>query len=125
MLNVTAWLPFVAMALLVGAVLLCMRYLIPSKEAAEAFFNETLDTHRRNKWEQLAREKLILRYLQPILLLLGTSFRNWSAPDYRPQVTRKLVAAGFPLALNFETYCGLIVLSAAGGLLLGIYISLG
>lgn len=111
--------------LIVMAIWLCLRYFVPSTTEAQRFFIETMNEHQKNKWAKIAERGPTVRALQSLMLLVAVNFRNSPMTEYRRKINKQLQAGGYPMALNFETYLGLIIVSTTGFGFLGCLMGFG
>jgi len=117
--------PYLSAGLILVVIWLVMRFLVPRPEQVRQFYQESMNQHQKNKWEALKEKGGITTVMQTFLLVVGVLFRKAEMPEYRVRITKQLRAAGYPLALNFETYMALIACGGVVGAGLGTLMGIG
>ncbi len=117
--------PIVSIAFIILAIWLSVRYLIPRPEEVQRFYEESMDQHQKNKWRKIAERGPTVKVLQSAMLIFGVFFNRFTMADYRIRTNKLLKAAGYPMALNCETYCALMVVTTIVGVTLGVFMGIG
>lgn len=116
--------PIISSLFIVAVFFLFYKYLVPQKQQIDEFFYAITDESRRNKWKRIEKNSPIVKLFHSFLLLFGYYFWNWKTKGWRQTIEKRLLMSGYPGALTFETYCGMISFGAILGFCLGMYAGL-